>query len=281
MIGFVCVDKRVGDTSAYVVNRIKKLVKKPCGHMGTLDPLASGVLPVAIGQATRLFPYLVEKKKTYVADFDFSFSTPSLDLETEVVARTETRVTEDDVKKVLPLFVGNILQVPPVYSAKCVDGKRSYKLARRGVEVELKPKEITVYSIELSERLSETSFRFEITCGGGTYIRSIVRDLGSAMGVLGTMTALRRTSSGVFNLDDSVTLQDLDDISAHIIPPEKTLFFPELKLDALGEKRLLNGLYDDYAYENGLYKVFGESGFLGVGEILDEKLKMKAYVRDL
>lgn len=285
MLGFIPVNKKKGDTSAYVVNRIKKLVgkNKSCGHMGTLDPLASGVLPVAIGQATRLFPFLLDKRKSYLADFDFSFTTPSLDLETEPTLTTDKRTTEEEILSVLPSLIGEVMQIPPAYSAKCVDGKRSYKLARRGVEVELQPKKVQIDDIRLVERVSETCFRFEIDCRGGTYIRSIARDLGAALGLPATMTNLVRTRSGIFTIENSFTLDEIEQkgLSSCLVEADKTVFYPSLTLSAEREKRLLNGLYDDFSLENGLYKVYGESGFLGVGEITEQKLKMKAYVRDL
>ena len=285
MLGFIPVNKKKGDTSAYIVNRIKKLVgkHKSCGHMGTLDPLASGVLPVAIGQATRLFPFLLDKRKSYLADFDFSFTTPSLDLETEPYLTTDKKASEKEILSVLPSLIGEVMQTPPAYSAKCVDGKRSYKLARRGVEVELQPKKVRIDDIRLVDRLSETCFRFEIDCRGGTYIRSIARDLGAALSLPATMTNLVRTRSGIFTIENSFTLDEIEQngLSGCLVRADKTIFYPSLTLSAEKEKRLLNGLYDDFLLENGLYKVYGESGFLGVGEITEQKLKMKAYVRDL
>lgn len=285
MLGFISVNKKKGDTSAYVVNRIKKLVgkNKSCGHMGTLDPLASGVLPVAIGQATRLFPFLLDKRKSYLADFDFSFTTPSLDLETEPYLTTDKKASEQEILSVLPSLIGDVMQIPPAYSAKCVDGKRSYKLARRGVEVELQPKKVRIDDIRLVDRLSETCFRFEIDCRGGTYIRSVARDLGAALNLPATMTNLVRTRSGIFTIENSFSLDEIEQkgLSSCLVEADKTIFYPSLTLSAEKEKRLLNGLYDDFSLENGLYKVYGESGFLGVGEITEQKLKMKAYVRDL
>ena len=175
------------------------------------------------------------------------------------------------------------MQIPPAYSAKCVDGKRSYKLARRGVEVELQPKKVQIDDIRLVERISETCFRFEIDCRGGTYIRSIARDLGAALKLPATMTNLVRMRSGIFTIENSFSLDEIAEkgLSSCLVEADKTVFYTELKLTAEEEKRLLNGLYDDFSLENGLYKVYGESGFLGVGEITEQKLKMKAYVRDL
>ena len=284
MLGFINVNKKSGVSSANAVYKVKKLLKVKCGHMGTLDPLAEGVLPIGLGQATRLFDFLQGKKKTYIAEFDFSFTTPSFDSETEACATTDVFPDESDIMAVLPQLTGEVEQIPPAYSAKFVDGKRSYKLARKGVEVDLPPKKVTIYSIELLEKLSDGKYRFEIICSGGTYIRSIVRDMAALLDTCGTMTALKRTASGFFTMDNSVTVDELyaaDDVSKYIIKPEDVVDFTPLKLNATQAKRLLDGLVDEYAVENGLYKVYDESGFIGVGEVTDGALKMRAYVRDL
>ena len=185
MVGFINVNKRRGDTSAFVVNRIKKIFGEKCGHMGTLDPLASGVLPVALGRASRLFDFLVEKEKTYVARFDFSFTTPSLDLESEPCDYSDRSVKKQEIIDLLPHFLGEQMQIPPDYSAKCVDGKKAYKLARRGEKPELKPKRVFIKSIELNEQTGDNEYSFTIVCGGGTYIRSICRDIADKLGVFG------------------------------------------------------------------------------------------------
>lgn len=284
MIGFVCVNKKAGDTSAFCVNKIKKKLGLKCGHMGTLDPLASGVLPVAVGQATRLFDFLLDKEKTYIADFDFAYSTPSLDLETEPCAYSEAIPDIKQIEAVIPDLTGEIMQVPPAYSAKLVDGKRSYKLARKGISAQLPPKKVTIYSIEIIEKLSETAYRFKIKCGGGTYIRSIVRDMSGLLNCQGVMTKLVREKSGVFDINNSVSVDDFlkaEDCSKYIIKPQDVLDFPSVTLDKLSAKRLLDGLSDEFPYDDGRYKVFFENEFAGVGEVFGGKIKMKAYVRDL
>ena len=283
MIGFYCINKRTGDTSAYCVNKVKRRFKVKCGHMGTLDPLASGVLPVAVGQATRLFDLLLEKEKSYDAVFDFAYDTPSFDLETEPLNHSEKIPTEDEIMAVLPKMIGEIMQVPPAYSAKCVDGTRSYKLARHGKAVELPPKKITIYSIELLGRESESAFRFKIVCSGGTYIRSIARDLAKNLGCFATMTSLVRTSSGPFTILNSITCQQLEDADAekYLIKPQDVLNFPVVVLNEKQAKRMVDGLFDEYDLADGLYKVFSGQEFWGVGIVNNRLLKMKVYVRDL
>lgn len=284
MIGFICINKKAGDSSAYCVNKVKKKLKSKCGHLGTLDPLASGVLPVAVGQATRLFDILLNKEKTYVATFDFAYTTPSLDLETEPNRYSESLPSEEDINKVIPDLIGEVEQIPPSYSAKFIDGKRSYKLARKGVAVELPPKKVTIYSIKLLEKVTDSAFKFEIRCGGGTYIRSIVRDMAAALRCVGVMTNLTRVKSGEFDISNSITLEDFLDSkepSKYLIKPETVLDYPTVTLDKTQSKRLLDGLKDVYDLPCGLYKVFSLDEFWGVGEVVGGILKMKVYVRDL
>lgn len=284
MIGFICINKKAGDTSAFCVNKVKKVTKSKCGHLGTLDPLASGVLPVGLGQATRLFDTLLNKEKVYVATFDFAYTTPSLDLETEACSYSEVVPTKFEIESVLDKLVGEIDQIPPSFSAKFVDGKRSYKLARRGIEVELPPKRVNIYSIKLIRQVTDSAYEFEIKCGGGTYIRSIVRDMANLLNCYGVMTKLIRTKSGYFDIDNSVSIDELlsgVDLSKYIIRPQDVLDYPEIVLDKLSSKRLVDGLKDSYDYPDGIYKVFSETEFWGVGEISDGFLKMKTYVRDL
>jgi tRNA pseudouridine55 synthase len=283
MLGFINIYKDSGISSAFVVSRFKKKVKCKCGHMGTLDPLASGVLPIGLGQASRLFDFLLDKTKTYVAVFDFAFQTPSFDLETEPIKFASHIPTSDEIKAVLPKFIGKISQTPPEYSAKMVDGKRCYKLARKGVAVEIPPKTVEILNFSLLEQVGESSFKFQIDCKGGTYIRSLARDLGSEFSCPATMTKLERTAAGVFCINNSVSLReflDSDNIENYLIKPESVLDYPEFVLDENHAKRLLNGLYDDFSMPNGQYKVFCEDVFWGVGLVVDGKLKMKAYVRE-
>ncbi len=283
MNGFLNLYKPAGMSSAYLLNGLKRILKgETVGHMGTLDPLASGVLPVAIGKSTRLFDYLLDKKKEYEATVTFGFETDTLDLEGKTVFTSDIIPTEEDVKAAASTLIGEIMQVPPIFSAKCVNGKRSYKLARKGVAVDLPPKKVTVYSIEVLSR-NENSYNIKIVCGGGTYIRAIARDLGRLCGSRATMTALCRTASGIFKAETAVTLEQLkaaDDISALLLKPQDAIDYPEIKLDELSAKRLFNGLIDEFNYSDGIYKVFAPDGFYGVGEMKSGKLKVKAYIRD-
>lgn len=269
-------------SSAYAVGAVKRKFNTPCGHMGTLDPMASGVLPIGIGQTSRLFPFLIEKDKTYVAEFKFGLLTDTLDITGKTEKTTSVIPSKNDIQKVLKNFIGDIDQIPPSYSAKCIDGKRGYELARKGIEFSLKSKTVHIDNIELIDQTSDTDFKLKIDCKGGTYIRSLARDIGYAVGSLATMSSLVRTKSGIFTLDNGVELEEFKNSvnpEKYLIPSENALSFERIVLSNEQATRLLNGLYDEYGYSDGLYEVFNESEFWGVGEVKEKKIKMRAYVR--
>lgn len=281
MNGFLNIYKPKGVSSAKCLSRVKKIINCKCGHMGTLDPLACGVLPVAIGQATRLFDIMTEKQKKYIAEFTFGYETDTLDMEGKTVFSGGRIPTESEIIDLLPGFLGEIDQIPPAFSAKCIDGKKSYKLARAGVMPELKPKRIEIYDIKLIG-CNPPSFTFEITCGGGTYIRSIARDIGRAVGSYATMTALERVQSGFFTKDRSVTVEELieNGFEKYIIGSDEVLHFEKVELEESKAIRLLNGLYDDFDLADGRYRVYVKGEFWGVGNCENKKLVIRPYVRD-
>ncbi len=261
--GFFNIDKRRGDTSAYVVNRIKRLVKTPCGHLGTLDPLASGVLPVGVGNATRLFDYFLQKRKTYLARFFFGATTDTLDGEGEPYGEGPVPAKEE-ILSALPRFTGEIAQVPPKYSARCVNGRRGYELARKGAEFELAGKKTAVYSFRLLGQVSPAEYEFEIVCGGGTYIRSLARDLAASCGTLGYVTCLRRTASGIFTEETAVPLEKLtaENAEEFLIPTDSVLPFPALEVE---DARFYNGVPLPTDREDGVYKIYRGGEFYGTG----------------
>lgn len=284
MNGFLNLYKPKGVSSARVLNAVKRSLKgETVGHMGTLDPLADGVLPVAIGKSTRLFDYLLDKNKEYVATVAFGFSTDSYDLEGEITQRSDVLPSDAELEAACKKLTGDIMQIPPIYSAKCVNGKRSYELARKGVAVELPPKKVTVKSIRVLDKISESEYKIKIVCGGGTYIRAIARDLGLLCGTVATMTSLTRTASGIFRIENSVTVEEFTSAaykSALLVPPDEVIDYPIIRLDEHRTERLYNGLYDVYDYPDGIYKVYSPTAFYGVGEVKNGKIKVKAYLRD-
>ena len=282
MKGFINLIKPEGMSSAYAVSRVKKKLKITCGHMGTLDPMASGVLPVGIDKTSRMFDYLLDQTKTYVAEFEFGYTTDTLDVTGEVTERTNVVPTEEQIRSVLGQFVGLIEQIPPKYSAKCIDGKRGYELARRGVDFELQAKKVEILSLELNEKTGENKYSFTIRCKGGTYIRSLARDIGYATGSLGVMTKLVRTQSGVFTTENGVSVEEFfnsDNPQQYLIAPDLAVDFPKTVLTKEQATKILNGVFDNLGYEDGLYRVYNEQEFWGIGRAENGVLKIKAYVR--
>ena len=282
MKGFINIYKPAGISSAAVVSAVKKKFHVPCGHMGTLDPMAEGILPVGLYKTTRLFPYLLNKDKRYVARFKFGVTTDTLDVTGEVTERTGVVPDERTIISVLPRFIGEIEQIPPKYSAKCVDGKRGYQLARQGVSFELAPKIVTVNDIKLTRKTADDEYEFVIACKGGTYIRSLARDIGVASGTVAVMSALARVKSGAFDESNSVTLDDFrnsDTPEAFIIPPDSVVDFEKLTLTQAQATKILNGVFENYGFKDGIYRVYNEREFWGIGETKEGILKIKAYVR--
>lgn len=279
--GFLNVDKPSGLVSSTVVNKIKWLTGTPCGHMGTLDPLASGVLPVGIGNAARLFDYFLEKEKVYVAEFTFGVESDTLD-STGTLVRGGHVPNEREILDVLPEFFGDIMQIPPKYSAKNVNGKRGYELARAGVEFELAAKKVHIYGMELLGRAeTENAYQIKIRCGGGTYIRSLARDIAAALGTKAVMSALRREKSGCFEIADAVDFSALQadptlaEIEKMLIPTEKVLPFGNVELIGKNKEKIFNGLAVETPCADGLYKLWRGEEFYGIAEVKNGLAKAK------
>lgn len=279
MIGIVNFLKPTGMTSSDAVVKIRGILKeRKVGHLGTLDPLACGVLPIAVGKATRLFDVFLTKDKLYRAYFDFSKTTDTLDSDGIVTNASKKAITKEEIERVLPKFIGEIQQMPPKYSAKSINGKRAYELARDNIEVELKPSKINIYDIKLIEKYSNNIFVFDIHCSSGTYIRSIVRDIAEELGVYGFMPALIRLSAGNFTIENSVTSDDLVEKGekAIILPENAIDFLPELKvLDKIQSKKLSHGIKQEINREDGMYRLYFDEEFIGIGEVQNKKLRIK------
>lgn len=210
MLGFLNIYKPSGMTSNAVVQKIKKKFHiDKIGHLGTLDPLACGVLPIAVGKATRLFDYSLDKKKRYTAIFDFGYTTDTLDIEGAKTHESSIIPNFEQINFAITKLIGDVDQIPPLYSAKVVNGRRAYDLAREGIEFELKPKKITIYEINIIEQVSDYQYKFDIECSSGTYIRAIARDLAELCGTYGCMSYLERTETGVFKKDTAIKFEDL------------------------------------------------------------------------
>ena len=258
--GFICVDKPKGWTSSDVVAVLRGVISKSVGykvkvgHMGTLDPMATGVLPVAVGKAARLFDILMNKKKGYSAQVSFGSETDTLDGEGAVIAQTDILPTAAQLKCACSAFIGDIEQVPPAYSAKSVGGVKAYKLARNGLEVQLRSVKVHIDAITLqkvngSEKYSDTNkvkvAEFSVDCGGGTYIRSLSRDIAHKCGSLGTMTALKRTYSGPFTCENAVGIETVkQEALNYLIPVTQALagIYESEELNERDIKAFTNGV---------------------------------------
>ncbi len=208
--GWVVLDKPVGLTSTQAVSRLKRIYNgKKAGHAGTLDPLASGILPVAFGEATKTVPFVQDGEKTYRFTVRWGVETDTDDSEGRAVRESAERPTQAAIEALLPQFIGDILQTPPQFSAIKIAGERAYDLAREGAQVELKPRAVTIHSLVMTECGPEESV-FVMECGKGAYVRAIARDLGRLLGCLGHVTALRRTRVGPFVEEDSYTLDEIE-----------------------------------------------------------------------
>lgn len=280
MKGFLNINKPIGFSSAKVVAIVKKKLglskKDKIGHMGTLDPLASGVLPIAIGRATRLFDLLLSKTKQYIAEFTFGYETDTLDSEGEVIEYSDNLPTKSQILEALPSFLGTIEQIPPLYSAKSVNGIRAYDLARKGEKVDLKKCSVNIIEYKLLEQINEKSFKFIITCGSGTYIRSLCRDLAHKLNSKATMTALCRIKSDVFNLDNAIDIENISE--KDILPIDIVLQnFDKIEVDEEIYKDFLNGKKVNIE-KNGIFRAYKNSELIGICEVNDNLAKMKIWL---
>lgn len=281
MTGFVFLNKDEGMTSFFAASRLRKIFGiKKIGHTGTLDPMATGVLPVAVGGATRFIELIPNHDKAYTATFRLGLTTDTLDITGEVLSHSEVKATKADVEKVLESFRGEIKQLPPMYSAIKKDGVRLYELARQGIEVEREERLVTIYSLELTNAEEEKN-EYEITvhCSKGTYIRSLISDIGDALGCGGTMTALKRIKSNGVTIDKCYTLAELSEmkekgtLSEALQGVDTFISYDKIKVSEAQAKRFSNGGALDCnrfggKKKAGLYSVYSPEGkFLGVGEI--------------
>lgn len=247
--GWIVIDKPAGPTSTTVVNKVRwAFDAKKAGHAGTLDPDATGVLAIALGEATKTVPYITDALKAYEFTVRLGAGTNTDDAEGEIIATSDSRPTDEEIKEALLRFVGDIKQVPPQFSAVKIDGERAYKRARDGEEMEIAARPLYVDSLLMLDRPDADHVMLEMVCGKGGYVRSIARDLGNMLGCKGHVRELRRTWSGPFEVENALTLQQIDDMAkspdldAHLGPLELGLQdLPEVTASAEGVVRLRNG----------------------------------------
>ena len=293
--GIVNVLKPPGMTSSDVVVDLRKIYgEKRVGHTGTLDPAAAGVLPICIGRATRLFDYLVDKQKEYIAELRFGQTTDTLDAFGVLTAECECDVSSEQLIGVLPEFLGEIEQIPPIYSALSVNGVKMYKLARRGEvtePIEDRKRIVSIYQLGLLDKLQKNSFLIKIRCSKGTYIRSLCRDIGERLNVPAFMPFLLRTKSGKFGLENSFTIAELRDLKetgelARTVTAmdEAVDHIPQLQLNGLSERKkrlLINGApipFDDELKKGSVHRLYVDGEFIGLGVRGEEGLHVTVWL---
>lgn len=278
--GIIAINKSENWTSFDVVNKIKHILHiRQVGHLGTLDPMATGVLLVTVGKATKLFDLMQEKVKVYDAEFEFGYSTDTLDSTGKVIDRTTKIPTIDEIQDNLHKFIGKIEQIPPKYSAKNVNGARAYDLARSGVEFELKPKQVEIFKIELISYYANI-LKLEITCGSGTYIRAIGRDIAQELNSLATMTRLVRTKVGDVSLENCQKIDEFssENIDSYIKPISEILNLPTIEFDDIQTKKILNGQTLIIEKEDGIYQLKDEIDTIAIVRVEKNKAKMSLFM---
>ncbi len=245
MIGFFNCVKPTGVSSNFVLSKIKKAIgQKYVGHLGTLDPAASGVLPVAVGKAAKFFDYFLNKDKVYFAVLELGVLTTTLDSEGEILETREHYVWETDIQDVLSEFVGQIEQIPPMYSAIKINGRNAYELARAGEKVEIAPRKINVYSIDLLDQIDHNKFSFRIHCSAGTYIRTLLADIARKVGEIGNVPVIIREKSGAFDISSAITIKNIEDDYQKCLISVEDVFpnLPRVEFDACDHKKVVNGM---------------------------------------
>lgn len=292
--GIILIDKNKGDTSFDVLRYFKKNFKGKYGHSGTLDPLATGLLIVLVGRATKLSDFLLKKDKTYIAEIKLGVKTDTLDITGNVISEDKDILSkkeildEENLKKVLNKYMGKITQVPPIYSALKYEGKKLYEIAREKKEDDEKIEEIlnskkrnvNIYNINILEiDKSNMTFKIKVDCSSGTYIRTLAEDISNSLGVEGCILNLRRTKLGKFDVKSGMKkeeIQNLKDFKNALISDEEVLenIF-ENKIDIKEKDKFLNGMLLNIDLNDGYYLIYSEENFVGLGEVKNKKLKRK------
>lgn len=285
MDGVLNIYKPVGITSFDVIRRLKKVCNtKKIGHTGTLDPLASGVLPICLGRATKVVELIMNDYKVYKAELKLGVITDTYDREGKILDTSSVDIQKEEIEKCIKSFTGDIFQIPPMYSAIKINGKKLYELARKGVEIPREPRPITIYDIDILD-INIPFVTFQVKCSKGTYIRSLCYDIGNKLGCGGTMWNLERIQSGIFNKDTAVEIDSIstDNLIEYLIPIDRIFNnYDKLVINTTAEKLLINGVrisnkhLINNAKENIMYRIYNENDtFLGLGSRNDIGLKIE------
>ena len=283
MNGILIINKPKECTSHDIVYKIKKIVKEKVGHTGTLDPMATGVLPLLIGKGTLCSKYLINHDKKYLVELQLGKKTDTADSEGKIIEEKEVKIEEKKLKETLNEFIGKQEQIPPIYSAIKVKGKKLYEYARKGQKVEIKPRQIEIYNIELTKiDVTNNKIEFKVSCSKGTYIRSLCEDIAAKLGTVGYMSNLKRLQVGEFKIENSLNIEKIEEIQKinteeienKIITIEK-LFENKEKIQ-LDDKKLqlfLNGVKLKHEKKDDIYRIYNQEKFIGIGIVKDNLLK--------
>ena len=286
MNGILIINKEKGCTSHDIVYKVKKIFNEKVGHTGTLDPLAEGVLPILIGKGTLCSKYLINHDKKYIVNLALGQKTETADLEGKIIEEKnipDKSLTQSKIEKVLKSFIGKQQQMPPIYSAIKVNGKKLYEYARKGQNVEIKPRKIEIYDIKLMNiDAQKKQIQFEVFCGKGTYIRSLCEDIAEKLETVGYMENLKRIQVGDFKIEESSRIQELEEnkedtkyLESKIISIEEIFKNKgKIKLDDRKMQLFLNGVKITQNQENDIYRIYDKNEkFIGIGIIHDKLLK--------
>ena len=279
MDGIIIINKPKNCTSHDIVRKAKKAFNEKVGHTGTLDPNATGVLPLLVGKGTQIAKYIINHDKIYEATLQLGEKTDTADVEGVVIETKcilEESLQTEIVNKVLQSFIGKQEQIPPIYSAIKVNGKKLYDYARKGEEVEIQPRQIEIYNMELIKiDVQNKTVEFRVHCSKGTYIRTLCENIAEKLGTVGYMKELNRTKVGEFSIDDSITIEELENANYNnFITVED--YFENYKNINLNEKKLqlfLNGVQLTWDLEDGIYRIYCDNKFIGIGTIKNNLLK--------
>ena len=279
MDGIIIINKPKNYTSHDIVRKAKKLLNEKVGHTGTLDPNATGVLPLLIGKGTLLSKYLIEHDKIYEAVLKLGEKTDTADGEGKVLESQNVEqsiLKKENIERNFNNLEGKQEQIPPMYSAIKLNGKKLYEYARKGIEVEVKPRTIEIYKLELI-KIEDMEIIFRVSCSKGTYIRTLCEKIAEELGTIGYMKELKRIQVGEFNIKDSITIEELENqeiVSNKFITIEK--YFSNYENIVLNERKFqlfLNGVQLTYELKDGIYKIYKENEFIGIGTVKNKLLK--------
>lgn len=277
MNGIIIINKPKGITSHDVVQKVKKICNEKVGHTGTLDPMATGVLPLLIGKGTLCSKYLINHDKKYRVTLELGKKTDTADAEGNVIEEQKVdTMQEEKVKEVLQNFIGKQEQIPPMYSAIKVKGKKLYEYARKGIKVEVKPRKIEIYEIKLIKiNEKEKQIQFEVSCSKGTYIRSLCEDIADKLGTVGYMVELERLQVGEFSLSQAITIEELEKTKKIQYITIDDLFNKKeiIELNEKQYKHFLNGVQLTKKSNDGIYRIYYNKQFVAIGVIKNELLK--------